>query len=553
MNTKEKDIYERLTRLRSESSGALHSNPFASLIKRLNVREQFEKITSELLDIIKDKETSSLAGLKVLEIMELTRARDIGLQIMRLAPIGKPTRPKWSVVKSKTFSSLQLKQLITESRAVREFRQSAITLQKKSFNDLYPDLPDLDLIVTNGNVMEMMDFSKTLVLHLGLVDDMLVTALDANLGLFIYGNAINSSDRIVQSDSFRDYGYISSELDSKNLIYGPNMKRGIRDKLHSLVEEMHKVYDHPNQREYATFFKKFALSLDELIDYEGIRKAIESWAITQRCNMQDICLVIVPDDCLFLLPLSFLGSSHGEPFITLLGGVSVALSLLCLKWAVSNYHWTTCKGLSSPPPKCGLFYAKRKSFLNLEAEVEAVTKGFGEENCRILGPDTTLAEFHSYYTTGEICWFAGHGRWDLSKAVNIEGKLLPFPISGPCLADGELTNWDLITSSNWNFKPLWLTVLNSCVIGKSIAIGLNPIGFMSALHSAGCIAAVSALFPIFDDVAIDFAANLSTEINKSFGMLEFPRARALSSAIRKCLEGGKSLWQLAPYALWGLP
>ena len=178
-----------------------------------------------------------------------------------------------------------------------------------------------------------------------------------------------------------------------------------------------------------------------------------------------------------------------------------------------------------------------------------ILQGFNPENFNCIGPTVTRDEFFKNFNGGEICWFSGHGSWDLSHQIND----IPFPLSGPVFKDGILTNWDLISASIWNFKPLWLTVMNCCVLGKSILVGPNPLGFMSALHTVGCIANISALWPIYDDAAISFAKNVSIEIKKNFKDKNFPRARSLSKAIENSIKETNSPWLFGPYTLWGIP
>ena len=100
-------------------------------------------------------------------------------------------------------------------------------------------------------------------------------------------------------------------------------------------------------------------------------------------------------------------------------------------------------------------------------------------------------------------------------------------------------------------------------------MGPNPLGFMSALYSVGSIATVAALWPVDDGPAVGLAKHLAQQIKAHFVKIpsgaeaiyktdfhatNFPRARALSKAIRNAVEDGPwDIWDFAPYALWGLP
>ena len=74
------------------------------------------------------------------------------------------------------------------------------------------------------------------------------------------------------------------------------------------------------------------------------------------------------------------------------------------------------------------------------------------------------------------------------------------------------------------------------------------------MHSVGSVASVAALWPVLDEAAVDLAKNLAEEIVSNFHDEEFPRARALSQAVRKAIGGDQERqWLFAPYAIWGLP
>jgi hypothetical protein len=101
---------------------------------------------------------------------------------------------------------------------------------------------------------------------------------------------------------------------------------------------------------------------------------------------------------------------------------------------------------------------------------------------------------------------------------------------------------------------LWLTVMNCCVLGRSILVGPNPMGFISSMHGRGSVALIAALWPVLDDAAISFAENLSREVVSNFRMKGCPRARALSEAVRKAIgDDHDRQWLFAPYRSGAYP
>jgi hypothetical protein len=165
--------------------------------------------------------------------------------------------------------------------------------------------------------------------------------------------------------------------------------------------------------------------LDMWIGYWDLMERIQGWADSRGRCVKDTYLVIVPDEALYLLPLSFLGASSGQPLLTTLGGVSNALSLLALKWEVMEYHWTTLPNLSANSPRCTFFATNGTPPLDLSRERQAVSTAFNRSECMASFESASRPQFLLNYSAGDVCWFAGHGVWDASQGIEAGGELIP--------------------------------------------------------------------------------------------------------------------------------
>ncbi len=547
----EQSLDEKLEELERNEGGIGRNNLFLRLAHREKVRPRFEDIAENYLNLIGKPTSSKYINLKVLSILELIRSRDIGLQAIRTAPLNKVfLRPPW--VKKRIQESSWSSNNDKKERVIREFRSDQIQFQRPFMSTPHPNSIELKYFDSTAEYAEKLDLSNILCLHLGFIGSNLIAALDANFNNFVYGPD-NKNNKRVQGSSFTDYGFDPIKMDPALIMYGPKIHYDVRSKMVTLANNAHKVFERADRHTSKDFFYEMMRQLDSLLESKELISAITVWADNNKCSLKDICLIILPDEALYLLPLSFLGISHGEPLITHIGGVSIGLSLLALKWSITDFHWTTKVNLTAGPPRCTFFGSNGCPRLDLDSEMKAVTKGFQIENVNCVGPTATRDEFFKNFNGGEICWFSGHGSWDISHQIDVGNEYMLFPLSGPVFKDGNLTNWDLISTSIWNFKSLWLTVMNCCVLGKSILVGPNPLGFMSALHTVGSIATISALWPIWDDAAISFAENMSLEIKINFRENNYPRARSLSKAIEKSIKETNSPWLFGAYALWGIP
>lgn len=546
------ELEEQLSEL-EQMIGRGGNHPFESLSMRMRIRPEFEKIAKGYLSLA-TKQNNPDARFRVIEVMEMIRARDIGAHFIRTAPVGPDVRSPWP--KNRYSINQQNRDDCYknyDNGTLRTFYQSAIN--SPIVSNTHSQSNQVKLEWKNVNGSEILGLTNTIILHLAFVGEDLILACDSNLELFFYGkDAIN--DRRLRGNSFSDYGYTRERLEPNNIFFGPVVIPNCKNRIYEIAKELHTYVDKTNQSLKPKQWMELFKVLDEIVPYKDIMVSLKIWASERQIMLDEICIVIVPDESLFLLPLSFLGASYGKPLITQVGGISIGLSLLAMKWSASKYHWYTQPNMSKMKAKCALFipghiqnYAKLDTICEKLFIHDAFDKG---ENVVIVDP-ASRSDFASFYTAGDICWFAGHGTYDVSHYVMVGDEQMLLPVSGPTFNDGTITNWDLITTSNWNFTPLWLMVMNCCVVGRSLYHGPNPLGFVSSLYNAGCISMVAPILPVSDKTANNFARIMSNNIVTNYGSNDFPRAKALSDTIKQAVGQGEDIWDYTPYTLWGLP
>jgi hypothetical protein len=523
------------------------------IVQRDALRPRYERIAADYLSLKERGNGSQYLGLKVLATLDVLRSRDIAAQGIRLASIGPYTRRRWP------DSQHSRSDLVTPSSGQTAGTTRAMRRSLRPFphvSEPPADAADIDLVGWDAVGTDILDLSRVLILHLGFVGDDLLVALDSNLEVFFYGRDAVRTDHRVRWEPFKEYGYEPLSLEPERLVFGPIRCPRTRTKLLQHAHLLNDLFDvDPEANPTPALLRSVMDEIEQMIGYRHLMDSLEGWANSRGWSLSDICLVILPDEALFTLPLSFLGASRGEPLITRLGGVSIALSLVALKWAAKDYHWYTSPNLTTGRPRCVLFAAPGDGVrtLDLQGEIAGVSAGFGTRNCMVLS-NPSRADFSLYYSAGDVCWFAGHGEYAPTRGLEMDGTVIPFALTGPVFADAPLTNLDLIATSNWNFKALWLSVMNTCLLGRSLLAGSNPMGFVSALYSVGSIATVGALWPVKNSPATTFAQNLAARIPARFHDRDFPRARAVSEALRKAIGADRERqWQFAPYSLWGLP
>ena len=376
---------------------------FLVLRARLEARPEYERIAAGYLSLLRENRGSKVLVLKVLRALDLMRARDISIQNLRFAPLAPNERPSWSKVRSnndlpnKSPDNLQPK----SCRIAGPCCASPLT-SGSADNSGFTDCP-----WQSAEGTDVLDLSKVVLLHLGFVSEELVIALDGNLQRFFYGPAATAGIGKVSGKAFSELAYDPSQLDPDLVEMLPPHRSNARTRLSELAEHLHSHYDALVGRgDYPArgSMEDIMAELERLTRFPEIADALRRRATWLGCTVRDLCLVILPDEALYLLPLSYLGLSRGTPFVTTLGGVSVALSLVALKNSAVRYHYVTLPNMNRNAPHCFLFATDAfHTGLAIAREAQVVREAFGgERRCKVRVGSVTRDEFRRKYLAGDI-------------------------------------------------------------------------------------------------------------------------------------------------------
>jgi hypothetical protein len=532
---------------------------FNRLEVRAILRNDTEKIVEGYLSLIEEKAYSETAPLKLVETLDRMRARDIAVQSMRFRAIGRHARREWPNRSIHQLSSIE--PASHDPSIVRIARDASFSLWNP------PNLPcppgiEIESFSAPTSPLKPLDFSRVVILHMGFVKDDLVIALDANTEAFLYGREFAQGNRRINSNAFCEYSYQIDELSSERLICGPYRIHDVRTEIQRILEKMHGAFEVSKNYPQRGFFLDNLSKLYKLIDAEHILSSLRDWAESKNHTTRDICLVLAPDEATFVLPFGFLLDQSEQPLIKHLGGLSICLSLLALKWSLYRYHWRCEPFLSLSNPKCAFFGSKGSSSLDIASEGRNIAQSFGTKDTFIFSDSkesdswATRQAFYCWHSSAEVLWFAGHGSFNPSLSLRYAGKIYPFPNAGIRLSDGSLTNIDLLNIDGWNFSTCWLVVLNSCLLGRTLVVSSNPLGFLSSLYSMGAISTVSSLWPIPDKEAIIFSEYFSAAILSKYKEAAFPRASALRDTLVQLwdeLSKSGNPFTISGYFLCGIP
>lgn len=535
------------------------SGVFERLIARGRLRPRAEQLGEGYLSVVERAASREVTALKLLEVLDIIRARDVAIQAVRATPTGKQIRRDWPRA---SITPLLYRKTANSGRLV--FRRPKVTTLDR-WHIFRPCPPGVELGFGQDKHKHPMDFSRVVLLHLAFVGEDLVVGLDANTEAFLYGSEFVCGDRCVRGEAFSEFSYQHEELSPEKLLCVPYRIRNVRYEIQRVMEDLQGAFEVGESFPHSEFLHEHLTRLYHLLRFDDMLKYLRDWAERNGHSLCEICLVVAPDEILFAVPFGFLLDRNGQPLIRHVGGLAVCLSLVAFKYSVYRYHWMCAPHLSSSTPRCAFFGSMGRpplDTLDIASEAESVALGFGQPQTFIFS-DSSNADFGAsrrsflcWHSSAEICWFAGHGLFDLSRGIQVDKLTVPFPIVGILLHDGAITNLDLISSDAWNFVSCWLVVLNSCLLGRPLIVGSNPLGFLSALYTAGAQSIVSALWPIPDEDALRFAKVFSKEVVSKYQRNAFPRASALRDTIVQLWDERPDCsnpFATVPYFLCGLP
>ena len=541
------------------------------ILYRNTYRKEGEKVIHKLLNSYDKPGRDPRNILKMFMVMDAIRSPDIAIHMFSFSSIGESVRKNWP--KQKTLDSRKKIKDFPECPSENDHTR----FRKNIKTDVMHEKPGV--IGDKGTELKErvdeesahpMDYSKTVLLHMLFIDDDLVYCLDGNTEAFLYGEDF-SQTRVLSGKAFRDYAYPPDTMDPDKIIGKPQTIKSIRKDLVSILEKFYSDFDKtdPTPHMIDTLLTVLYMSLN----FDSIFADLDEWCQIKGCSRTDICLIIVPDESLFVVPFGFLLDSGKVPAIKKTGGINICLGLVPLKYSLYRYHWRCEPHLHQSSPQCVFFATvKQPKRLCIEKEIEKITNGFGEMESFVFS-DTMNADyevsgtnFNTWHSSAEICWYSGHGGFNPTTAFQFETPdksqqdpvMIPYPYQKLFLGKGSISNFDMLSNPLWNFSFNWLVVLNACLLGRSLIVGSNPFGFISLLYTRGAITTVSGLWPVDDAVSIDFSGEFSKELCKTYKNRATPKAAAMRNALvalwdKYSKENPYLKYGLTPYCMCGLP
>ena len=184
----------------------------------------------------------------------MCRAPEIARQKLRFAPIGPYRRSSWRNPDGHFENGEYPTSTATQNRARREFARSDEPLVSNFPYQISAEFENLVHGSSLNGGMKIYDYSSTVILHLALVENDLVVAVDASFEEFAYGRDAIQGERQVLGQHFADFGYDTENLNSENLLLGPIVRSGARPILESAINRLHLTFDGPilNDIQFAT-------------------------------------------------------------------------------------------------------------------------------------------------------------------------------------------------------------------------------------------------------------------------------------------------------------
>ena len=181
--------------------------------------------------------------------------------------------------------------------------------------------------------------------------------------------------------------------------------------------------------------------------------------------------------------------------------------------------------------------------------------------------ETTPAEqqslrgnFRARHNTGNVVWVMGHGG-DAEDEFEIAGEMVRVTRPSLKLLDGCLSTSRLV-QEGYDFTGVELAHFSSCLLGRLDQIGASKEleGFIATMTLLGCRRVMSAIWPLADEAAAEFARHWIRAL-KTHVFREGPRSRhAFAIAFKEALTNFRKAenrrfdheFYWAPYALYGL-
>ena len=180
-----------------------------------------------------------------------------------------------------------------------------------------------------------------------------------------------------------------------------------------------------------------------------------------------------------------------------------------------------------------------------------------------MGPSIAdVSHFVRHHGAGNILWFVGHGGRARDSIPCGRGESLTVSRPALLLKDGALSDARMV-AEGLDFRGVDLVNLSCCVLGSLNVPDTNVEieGFLATMTLLGCRRVTSALWPLADKAAAEFAGHFIRSLNRTAlngSGVRSPHAFALAlkdavQSFRSSRDGffdHECYW--APYTLYGL-
>lgn len=303
--------------------------------------------------------------------------------------------------------------------------------------------------------------------------------------------------------------------------------------------------------------------LYRLLNWEDILALVEP----ERDRWHELHLILVPDGDLFRLPLH---AAYNVPLDTVFYE-----QVASLRYAMSLRTLNLQRSIPEPAAEVsfrGVIFAnpdrsvdQRTRLPDVITEVSNLVGATSADAWLIHGdvsPEAaSQANFAEHHASGNLLWCVGHGCLADEAVQTTDGRTVHVTRPSVLLCDGPLTDSRMI-SVGAHFERLDLLHLSCCVLGQlhSPDDTREIEGFLASLTLLGCRRMTSALWPLSDCAAAEFAKHFIVALQqRAFkDVVREPHSFALAlkdavNSFRKAEDGRfnhECYW--APYTLFGL-
>lgn len=329
----------------------------------------------------------------------------------------------------------------------------------------------------------------------------------------------------------------------------------------------HLVNMPPEQlREEFDWTRELYAPLYRILDFERVFSEIGK-------DCSEVDLVLIPDGPLFELPVhAAYCEQDNRSLYEQARSVSYGLSLKTL-YLQHRIEADARQTESGKPGLRGIVFANpagendtcNKRIPHAIREVYNLV-GDAPENWRIFGERGTQRatswNTDRWHPVGNLVWAIGHGGIMNDVIVLPDGLRVELARPAIKLCDGPLSDARMM-HSGYDFRRAWLLHFSCCLLGQLVEEDESRQieGFIASLALMGARRVCSAMWPLVDAAAAEFARHWMAALKKHVFFCEDRRPGAFAVALKEAITAFRNaergqydhevFW--APYTLYGVP